>query len=108
MVLHGEWDNLNKILTNVTGSNTVNSAAGIMLQERRSEASSSNERTIPNLTRTGKRSLQVDAPTVLTPLTIYNRTGPKFSDDAALSPPVENDNEYARGLQEVLIWFVCR
>ena len=33
LVFHNEWDNLNKIKTNVTGNNLVNSAAGIMLQE---------------------------------------------------------------------------
>ena len=33
LVFHSEWDNLNIILTNVTGPNVVNSAAGIMLQE---------------------------------------------------------------------------
>ena len=31
-VFHSEWDNLSKILTNVTGSNVFNSAVGIMLQ----------------------------------------------------------------------------
>ena len=33
IVFHSEWDNLNKIKTNVTGSNVVNSAAGIMMQK---------------------------------------------------------------------------
>ena len=32
-VFHNEWDNLNKILSNVTGSNVVISAAGVMFQE---------------------------------------------------------------------------
>ena len=32
-VFHIEWDNLNKILSNVTGSNVVISAAGVMFQE---------------------------------------------------------------------------
>ena len=31
LVFHSEWDNLNKITTNLKGSNVVNSAAGIML-----------------------------------------------------------------------------
>ena len=33
LVFHIEWDSLNKINTNLTGSNVVNSPAGIMLQE---------------------------------------------------------------------------
>ena len=32
-LFHCEWDNLNKVLTNVHGSNVVNSAGGIMIQE---------------------------------------------------------------------------
>ena len=35
LVFHSEWDNLNKILTNVTGPNVVNSATGIMLQKQK-------------------------------------------------------------------------
>jgi hypothetical protein len=54
LVLHGEWDDLNKILTIVTGSNMVNSAAGIMFQERRVGTSSMSERTIPKLQRKRK------------------------------------------------------
>ena len=33
LVFHSEWDNLNKITTNLTGPNIVNSAVRIMLQE---------------------------------------------------------------------------
>ena len=33
ILFHSEWDNLNKILTNVHGHNVVNSAGGIMVQE---------------------------------------------------------------------------
>ena len=36
-VFHSQWDNLNKILTNAIGSNVVNSAGGIMLQEIKSD-----------------------------------------------------------------------
>ena len=32
-VFHVKWDNLNKITTNVHGSNIVNSTGGIMIQE---------------------------------------------------------------------------
>lgn len=32
-VFHLEWDNLNKITTNIHGSNVVNSTGGIMIQE---------------------------------------------------------------------------
>ena len=36
-VCHMEWDNLNKITTNVHGSNAVNRTAGTMIQEVRPE-----------------------------------------------------------------------
>ena len=32
-VFHFEWDNMNKITTNIPGSNVVNSTGGIMIQE---------------------------------------------------------------------------
>ena len=72
-VFHNEWDNLNKILTNVKGSNVVNSAAGIMLQEVKGDTGSTSERTLPTAARSKERSLKVDAPTTLAPVTIYNR-----------------------------------
>ena len=37
LVFHSEWDNLNEVLTNVTGPNVVNTAAGIMLQKQKKE-----------------------------------------------------------------------
>ena len=46
-VFHNEWDKLNKILTNATGSNVVNSAAGIILEEVKCDAGSTTERTLP-------------------------------------------------------------
>ena len=51
-VFHSEWNKLNKILTNVTGSNVVNSAAGIMIQEVKSDnGSDSLEQTLPTAKR---------------------------------------------------------
>ena len=51
-VFHSECNNLNKILTNVTGSNVVNSAAGIMIQEVKSDnGSNSLEQTLPTAKR---------------------------------------------------------
>ena len=37
LVFHSEWENLNEVLTNVTGPNVVNTAAGIMLQKQKKE-----------------------------------------------------------------------
>ena len=72
-VFHSEWDILNKILTNVTGSSIVNSAAGIMLQEVKSDnGSNSSQRTLPTAKRNKEQSLNVDAPSILSPVTIYN------------------------------------
>ena len=108
LVLHVEWDKLNRILTNVTGSNVVNSAAGIMLQERREGASSSMERTMSTIPRTRDRSLKVETPKILPPLGIYSRRGPKFPEGAKLSSPIENEEEYTSRLRDTLVWFLCR
>ena len=36
-VFHVEWDNLNKMLTNIHGNSIVNSTGGIMIQEVKSD-----------------------------------------------------------------------
>ena len=46
-VFHLEWDNLNKITTNIHGSNVVKSTGGIMIQEvKPGFAVSNKERTL--------------------------------------------------------------
>ena len=67
LVFHSEWDNLNIILTNVTGPNVANSAAGIMLQEQKKETPSSAKQPRPMLNRSKERSLKLERPTVLLP-----------------------------------------
>ena len=108
VVFHSEWDNLNKIKTNITGSNVVNSAAGIMLQERKQGATPSTDRTGPQVKRNKKRSLQIDAPAVLAPVTLYTRVGPKFPKDAKPSPPPENESAFETSANEHLLWFMSR
>ena len=94
LVFHSEWDNLSKILTNVTGTNVVNSASGIMLQEQEKETFSGKQPR-PMLNRLKERSLKPDRPTVLLPKVNYKRTGPVFPEAAVLSPPTGNDTEYS-------------
>ena len=38
-VFHLEWDNLNKITTNIHGQNVVNSTGGIMIQDVHTDSS---------------------------------------------------------------------
>ena len=108
LVFHSEWDNLNKILTNVTGPNVVNSAAGIMLQEQKKETTSSAKQPRQMLDRSKKRSLKLEGPTILPPKVIYKRTGSVFPEAAVLSPPLANDTEYSLRAKEHLVWFLCR
>ena len=70
LVFHSEWDNLNKILTKVTGPNAVNSAAGIMLQEQKKETTSSSQQPWAVLNRSKELSLKPDRPTVVPPKVI--------------------------------------
>uniref|UniRef100_UPI00358FCF5F uncharacterized protein n=1 Tax=Myxine glutinosa TaxID=7769 RepID=UPI00358FCF5F len=67
VVFHSEWDNLNKITMNIHGSNMVNSAGGIMIQEITPDATPSTERTLPLYDRSKKRSLKLDTPETLPP-----------------------------------------
>ena len=106
LVFHSEWDNLNKILTNVTGPNVVNSATGIMLQEQKKETSSAKQPR-PMLDGSKERSLKLERPIVLPPKVI-KRTGLVFPEAAILSPPPANDTEYSLRAKEHLVWVLCR
>ena len=75
------------MITNVTGSNVFNSAAGVMLQEVKGDAGSTSDRKLPTAVRSKERSLKVDAPTTLAPISIYNRAEPNFSENTVISPP---------------------
>ena len=105
LVFHSEYDNLKKILTNVTGPNVVNSAAGIMLQELKKETSSAKQPR-PKLDRSKERSLLPDRQTVLPPNAIYKRTVLVFPEAALLSPSPANDTEYSLRVKEHLLWFI--
>ena len=95
LVFHNEWDNLNKILTNVTWPNIVNSAAGIMLQEQKKETTSSPKQPRPMLNRSKEEIIKCDRPADLPPKVIYKRTGPVLPEAPLLSPPPVNDTTYS-------------
>ncbi|KAF1387641.1 hypothetical protein PFLUV_G00082050 [Perca fluviatilis] len=58
-----EWDNLNRITSNVHGSNVVNSAGGIMIQEVKESHVSTKKRTLPLYDRSSKmRSFKITPP----------------------------------------------
>jgi len=90
-VFHLEWDNMNKITTNIHGSNVVNSTGGIMIQEVKPGFGVNNkDRTLPLHKRSTSRSLKVDTPETLAPIHIYSRVGPKFPEGAVFTPPTVN------------------
>ena len=108
LVFHCEWDNLNKITTNIHGSNVVNSAGGIMIQETKPYVQLTHERTLPLYNRSNERSFKIKTPETLPPLHIYTRVGPKFPEGASFRPPAENDIVYENNMQEYYVWFLCR
>ena len=107
-VFHMEWDNLNKITTNVHGSNVVNSAAGIMLQEIKPGFVIDNQRTLPIYERSKSRSNKVDITETLPSFTLYNKDGTKFPRNAILSSPPENDHVYEESMKEYYAWLFGR
>ena len=62
IVFHCEWDNLNKTTSSVHGSNIVNSAGGIMVQEVNSEFENSDVRTLPVIDKSLQRSSEGQHP----------------------------------------------
>ena len=99
---------MNKITTNIHGSNVVNSRAGIMIQEVKSGFSATDDHILPVYKRDTKRSLKVDTPETLAPVHIYNRTGPKLPERATFTPPPENNVEFSKALREYKMWLLTR
>ena len=97
-IFHCEWDNLNKILTNVHGTNVVNSAGGIMTQETNPGCATTKVRTLPLYDRSKDRGLKDDIPETLPEVYIYTRVGP-------LHPQQQVYND---SMQEYYVWFICR
>ena len=102
VVFHCEWDNLNKTTTNIHGSNIVNSAAGIMLQEVKVGCESHNARTLPTVDKSQYCSLKIDTPETL-PSLHFTRVGTKYPEGSLFTPPAENDEVYASKMQEYYI-----
>ena len=87
-----EWDNLNKITTNVHGSNVVNSTGGIMIQEVKPKTDiADKDRTAPLTQRNKTGCLEVGTPATFSPFHIYGRVRPKFPTGAKFSSPIQND-----------------
>ena len=108
-VFHVEWDNLNKITTNVHGSNVVNSTGGIMIQEVKPNTDiADKDRTLSLKQRNKTHCLEVGTPPTLPPFHIYGRVGPKFPTGAKFSPPIENDKLYSECIQEYRLWLLMR
>ena len=80
LVFHCEWDNLNKIKTNVFGNNVVNSAGGIMIQEVKTGFEIETTRRLPNQKRSDQGNMHVDTPESIPPLH-FIRIGPQFPKD---------------------------
>lgn len=108
ILVHFEWDNLNKITTTIHGSNNVDHAAGIIMQETRPGCSKSGGRTLPILEHSKLRSLKVEAPETLPPLHLYSRDGPKFPTEASFDLPLENEEHYSTSLCRYYIWLLTR
>ena len=107
VVFHSEWDNLNKTTTNVHGSNIVNSAGGIMVQEVKPAIKNLKVRKLPLINKAQQRSRKMDTPETLLPLH-FTRIGPKFPDGSSFAPPALNDTVYATKMQEYYVWLFSR
>ncbi|KAG1685367.1 hypothetical protein GQR58_009094 [Nymphon striatum] len=108
-VFHVEWDNLNKITTNVHGSNVVNSTGGIMIQEVKPNTDiADKDRTLPLKQRNKTRCLGDGTSLTMPHFHIYGRVGPKFPTGAKFSPPIKNDKLYSECIREYRLWCLMR
>ena len=108
ILFHSEWDNLNKILTNVHGHNVVNSAGGIMVQEVATGHELTKERTLPTSARIRRKNFTADTPMSLPALHIYNRTGPTMPGGSTFTPQTYNDEQWEKAMKEYSLWVLCR
>ena len=108
VVFHSEWDNLNKITTNIHGSNVVNSAAGIMIQDMTEDHENTNIRTLPLYERSSKlRSMKIIPPETL-PELVFRRVGPTFPHQACFIASVENQLSFDAAPLEFCIYIPGR
>ena len=107
-LIHFEWDNLNKTLTSIHGTNVVNSTAGIMIQEIKSGFEQSQTRILPESDRSRMRSFNVNTHESFDEITIIHRDGPKFPEGSSFIPPIENNLVYDASMQEYYTWLICR
>ena len=108
-IFHCEWDNPNKIMTNIHGSNVVNSAGGIMIQETNPGFEITRGRTLPQYKRSKDvRSFKVNTTETLPEVNIYTRVGSKFPQKASFSPSEENYKLYDSSMQEYYAWLICK
>jgi hypothetical protein len=108
-VFHTEWDNLNKITTNIHGSNVVNSTGGIMIQEVRPGFDITNQnRKLPLYKRSNTRSVNVNTPETLAPVHIFGRVGPKFPKGSVFTPPAINSKVYSKCINDYRVWLLAR
>ena len=108
-VFHLEYNNMNKITTNIHGSNVVNSTGGIMIQEVKPRFDVNvKDRTLPSYKRSTVRSLKVDTPKTLAPIHLYNRVGPKFLTGAVFITPTANSEVYIKCVRVYQLWLLVR
>ena len=81
-VVHFESDNLSKITTAIHGSNNIDFAAGIILQETKPSCSRPTKRALPILEHSGEDTRD----TATSPfIHLYSRNGPKFPATASFT-----------------------
>ena len=107
LLFHCEWDNLNKTTTNVHGSNIVNSASGIMIQDIKPGFENINARRLPVMDKTQQRSQTIGTPEII-PSLHFTRVGPQFPGDSSFKAPVENDPVYGAKMLEYYVWLFSR
>lgn len=104
---HLEWDNMNKIMTNICSSNVVNSTGGIMIKAVKPEFDSTIKgRTLPLYKQSNTRSLKVGTPKTLASVNIYSRVGTKFPKGAVFTLPTINTEVYSKSIQEYRVWLL--
>ena len=103
VLFQSEWDNLNKITSNIHGTNVINSAGpgGIMMPETKANCDVTQERILPVLQRAKERSLGTEIPPTLPPLRIQHS-------QISITQLPENIEHWQQSMSVYYIWLFSR
>ncbi|ESP04637.1 hypothetical protein LOTGIDRAFT_170608 [Lottia gigantea] len=107
-VLHSDFDNFDKFVNNISGSRSIHTAHGIMMQDN--DGSFDSEKiqiTLHTITKSGERSLKIILDGALPPCYVNHRDCPKMEKSRTVTP-IDKKLVYCKPNRINQIWCLLR